>query len=287
VLTKELLEQLRLQLAFDQPLSNITSIGGGSINECYSFRAGEEKFFLKVNSAEKFPGMFACEAKGLNLLAASCGLVIPRVIYTGTIEKDQILVLGFLEKKNEDATYFNELGRGLARLHKTTQKKFGLDHANYIGSLPQDNSPENSWNEFFICRRIEPLLRQAIDVGELPKNCRSSFENLFKKLDELIPIEKPALLHGDLWSGNKMNTNAGASMFDPAVYFGHREVDIAMTKLFGGFSPDFYSAYTTEFPLEKGWERRVEILNLYPLLVHTVLFGGSYANDVTGVIRRF
>lgn len=268
-------------------IGKIRSEGGGSINDAYCFECLEERFFVKVNSADIFPGMFACEARGLALLSQHSVLTIPKVILEGKAGKEQFLVLEYLDPSPEDANYFYELGKGLARLHATTQNAYGLDHANYIGSLPQDNTTEATWSEFFICRRIEPLLKQALDSGELPRSCRSSFDNFFNQLDELMPREGPSLLHGDLWSGNKMNTTSGPAIFDPAVYFGHREMDIAMSQLFGGFTKDFYKGYADERPLEKGWEQRVDLFNLYPLLVHTVLFGGSYASDVTHIIRRF
>lgn len=267
--------------------SQLRSVGGGSINAAYAFASGKEKYFLKINSARRYPGMFATEAAGLKLLASAGALAVPQPLLCEQSGDEQLLVLTFLENSLDTGEYYYSLGRGLANLHKNTHEQFGLDHANYIGSLPQDNTRSASWNEFFVCRRIEPLLKQAIDSGSFAAGARRHFDSFFSRLDELFPKEKPALLHGDLWSGNKMNTTSGPAIFDPAVYYGHREVDLAMTCLFGGFTGDFYSGYQEHFPLEKGWERRVELFNLYPLLVHTVLFGGGYAGDVLRVIKKF
>lgn len=282
----------QLQLKFlesgkgDDRIRNVKSVGGGSINETFAFEHASGKYFLKLNDEKRFPGMFATEAKGLQLLAAK-GLIVPEVVFTGFFENVQYLVLDYLTAERETEDFYYALGAGLARLHSNTRKDFGFDAANYIGSLPQDNTPCETWNDFFISRRIEPLLRQSVDNGLFPRQYQKNFERFFSLLDELFPRERPALLHGDLWSGNKMNTAYGPAIFDPAVYYGHREADIAMTQLFGGFSNTFYEGYNDTLPLEKDWEQRVELFNLYPLLVHTILFGASYSQDVQLIIKKF
>lgn len=270
-----------------EPLAQLRSVSGGSINQAFLFVSGNKKYFVKENSAPKFPGMFAAEAKGLALLVGHTQLVVPQALFCEQIGDRQLLVLNYLEKSPEITAFFYDLGTGLAGLHRNSEKQFGLDHNNYIGSLSQDNSFCSSWNEFFVCRRIEPLLKKAIDLRRLPAACRRNFDGFFNRLEHIFPQERPALLHGDLWSGNRMNTTRGPAIFDPAVYYGHREADIAMTRLFGGFTDDFYAGYQQAFPLEKGWEQRVGFFNLYPLLVHTVLFGGGYASDVLQTIRKF
>jgi fructosamine-3-kinase len=181
------------------------------------------------------------------------------------------------------------MGIGLARLHKTTQNTFGLHYDNYIGSLTQSNTPPaDSWTEFFIHQRLEPMLKMAVDSGKAEPDLIPKFESLYSKLDEIFPQEKPALLHGDLWSGNCMaDDNGDPVIYDPAVYYGHREMDLAMTKLFGGFESEFYEAYQEEFPLEKHWEQRIAICNLYPLLAHVNLFVGSYIQSIKNIINRY
>jgi len=146
--------------------------------------------------------MLELEAKGLALLSGCNELILPHMIFQGEAGVEQFLVMKLLERAPENTNFFYQLGKGLAALHKHTSPQFGLDHSNYIGSLPQDNTPAGSWGEFFISRRIEPLLKQAVDSGDLPGTCMSHFYSLFKKLDDIIPKEKPSLLHGDLWSGN-------------------------------------------------------------------------------------
>ncbi|HEY6160800.1 MAG TPA: fructosamine kinase family protein [Bacteroidia bacterium] len=264
------------------------SIGGGSINEAYKVRTDRGVFFVKTNHAKKFPGMFAAEAKALAVLKANSGLIVPAAI--GVMEKDDeaVFVSEFLESGMRSERFFFEFGSALAGTHTRTQNAFGLDHDNYIGSLRQFNSPKESWAAFFSQMRLEVQLKLARDKGRVPKEIVPAFQKLYSRLDEIFPAERPSLLHGDLWSGNYMTApNGDACIFDPAVYFGHREMDIAMSKLFGGFDRDFYEGYNARWSLAKGWEQRVDICNLYPLLVHVNLFGGGYVNEVERIVKRF
>lgn len=180
--------------------------------------------------------------------------------------------------------FWKTLGEQLAQLHHHSHKSFGLDHNNYIGSLVQLNEPLSSWIEFFIHRRLEPQLR----LLNPPPRVIKQFEQLYAKLPQLMPDEKPALLHGDLWSGNLItNAHGLPCLIDPAVYFGHREAELALTRLFGGFPNDFYEAYTDTSPLPSGFEDRVDLYNLYPLLVHANLFGGGYTDQALSIVARF
>ena len=157
-----------------------------------------------------------------------------------------------------------------------------------MGSLPQANTFHSDWSSFFIEERLEPQLVAARDSGYFSSHDDERFQRLFKSFPSICPAEKPSLVHGDLWSGNYIVSDEGrACLIDPAVYYGHREVDIAMTTLFGGFDPEFYSSYDEAFPMEKGWEDRLEIYNLYPLLVHLNLFGAGYLGSIERIIRRF
>lgn len=268
-------------------VANPAQIAGGSINHAFSFEYAGRKYFVKINEAEVFPAMLEKEAAGLKLLFGEKSLVVPEVIAHATSGGLQFLVLSFLEKAAENETYWQQLGNGLAKLHRQTSLSFGLEYDNYIGSLEQRNSPQSAFSEFFVLNRIEPLLGKAIDERYFDKNIARNFERFFRRLNELFPSEKPALLHGDLWSGNVMSTMLGPAVIDPAVYYGHRESDIAMTKLFGEFHPSFYERYQDAFPMEKGWNSRVDLFNLYPLLVHVNLFGGSYVSSVKEIISRF
>lgn len=262
--------------------------GGGCINDCFVLKTSEGKYFLKRNDAQRYPKMFDAEGVGLLLLGSAAIGIVPKVISRAEHGRDQYLILENIEAGPRQKEFWADFARKLATIHRTSQDFFGLDHNNYIGSLPQSNKNYDDWNSFFILERIEPQLKMAIDTRELPSSIHRSFEKLFAKLNEIFPAEKPSLLHGDLWSGNFMTgTDGSVKLIDPAVYFGFREMDLAMSKLFGGFDSSFYKFYHEEFPLENGLEKRVDICNLYPLLVHVNLFGGHYANEVDAIVSRF
>jgi fructosamine-3-kinase len=230
--------------------------------------------------------MFEAEKKGLDLLIDKSGFIIPKPILTGDMPGHRFILMEWVEMQSHGD--WQLFGSTLADMHKNTNTAFGLDHQNYIGSLFQDNTLEPNWNEFYINQRLHPLCKKAFDIGQLERITLKAFENLYKRLDEIYPIEPPAFLHGDLWSGNKSFTSDGKPcIYDPAVYFGHREMDLAMTKLFGGFPDEMYKVYHQYYPLEQGWKERVPIGQLYPLLVHVILFGGGYAGQVDSIIRKF
>ena len=262
--------------------------GGGSINSAAVIRTNKGHFFAKWNSLEGREGMFAAEAEGLRLLAQTNEIKVPLPL--GSAEEDDTcyLVMEHLESGDFELDFWDVFGRRLAALHRNTQAHFGLDHDNFIGSLPQKNSPTATWIDFFIQHRLEPQLRRAIDAGKADSSVIQKFENLYTKLPEIFPEENPALLHGDLWGGNFMCTMQGEpAIFDPAVYYGCREMDLAMTRLFGGVDAEFYESYIEAFPLAPGFEKRFDICNLYPLLVHVNLFPGSYIQTVKHIVSRF
>jgi fructosamine-3-kinase len=263
-------------------------VGGGSINDAYRLDTAAGRFFVKVNSADRFPSMFEAEADGLRRLRDAKALRVPSVIATGEDHDDAYLLLEWIEEGAKTLAFWESFGRGLARLHAHTRERFGLDRDNYIGSLKQVNTPEPDWPGFFVHHRLEPQLKLARDRKRMEAGASFRFERLFAKLDRLFPKEAPALLHGDLWNGNFLcDTEGRPVLIDPAAYYGHREMDLAMTRLFGGLDPAAYDAYQAEWPLEAGWEERVDLCNLYPLLVHVNLFGGGYAAQVEAVLRRF
>lgn len=166
--------------------------------------------------------------------------------------------------------------------------EFGWEEDNYIGLLPQSNHRHNTWAGFYFRERIEPLVRQLIDSGAFDVSVSRAAGGLYQRLEQVYPAEPPALLHGDLWSGNIMAlASGGPAFFDPAVYYGHREMDIAMTLLFGGFHQRFYDVYHEVYPLQPGWRERVELSQLYPLLVHACLFGGHYIRQSIQILQRW
>ncbi|MDP2238093.1 MAG: fructosamine kinase family protein [Bacteroidales bacterium] len=264
------------------------ALGGGSINDCCKLVYARKSFFMKWNYADRYPQMFVKEALGLEKLSATNSIKIPEVIGTGEEASLAFLILSYVEKGHASQSFWHEFGTQLAQLHKNTAAHFGLNHDNFIGSLEQKNSFCDNWPEFFAGMRLEPQIRMARNRGAFDSASLMAFERLFGKLDKLFPAEAPALLHGDLWSGNFLcNEKSAPVLIDPAIYYGHREMDLAMSKLFGGFDNSFYTAYHSSFPLEKGWQTRVDLCNIYPLLVHVNLFGGGYVSQVKSILRYF
>ena len=271
-----------------ETISETKANGGGCINEAYSLNTTAGKYFIKYNSVSAFPLMFEKEASGLRILADTKTIATPEVIGTGESGKYAWLLLQNIESNPAGRNFWNKFGTKLADLHRNTNDYFGLDHDNYIGSLVQSNKFHPDFFSFFISERIEPQLKEARNKGSFSQSDIRYFDPLFKSLHNIIPSEKPALVHGDLWSGNFMvNTLGSPCLIDPAIYYGHREADIAMTLMFGGFQPEFYHAYNQSWPMENGWQKRMDIFNLYPLLVHVNLFGGSYSGQVLRIIRQF
>jgi protein-ribulosamine 3-kinase len=239
-----------------------------------------KSLFLKGGKMQN--DFFAAEAKSIQALSAS-GLSCPEVVFFS----EHCLLLGFYDSCSDTSHRFIKAATQLAALHQTTAEKFGLEFTNYIGSLPQCNDYCTTFDEFYILRRIEPLSKEAYDRALLSKADLRGIEALLSRLNELLPPEPPALIHGDLWQGNLMHTSGGPVFIDPCPTYSHRESDLAMTLLFGGFPQVFYDAYSDHFPLIPGWRQRTPVFQLYPLLVHVLLFGASYTSQVRSIVRSF
>lgn len=269
-------------------ITDTRELSGGCINECHKLITDKSSYFVKYNFGDRFSGMFAAEAKGLSLLKNAQTIYVPEVLHQSAAGKYEFLLLEYIAEGKKSRNFWENFGRNLAGLHRVNHKLFGLDHDNYIGSLPQKNKQCKTWEEFLVLNRLDPLVKSAFDQKLLNREDINGFDRLYPTIENMLPKEQPSLLHGDLWSGNFMvNSQGEASIIDPAVYYGHREMDIAMTKLFGGFSTNFYNYYNDEYPLEKGWEKRVEFNKLYPLLAHLLLFGSSYAEQLRHILRRY
>lgn len=257
---------------------------GGCISQSYCVKAGSQKFFLKTTLKSMPDDFFEKEASGLSLLRDQGLKEIPEVIYTGR----NFLILEWIEQARTNLTAMMRAGRALAILHRKPQAFFGLDADNYIGSLPQKNGRFVSWSECYFHSKIWPAAQEAFRRGHLQSSVLSYLEQLYKKLPELLPDESPSLLHGDLWAGNLMSDSDGRPYFiDPAVYFGHREMDIAMSFLFGGFTASFYDSYNDVYPLLPDFKARLPLYKIYPLLVHAALFGNSYQTECLDCIRIY
>jgi fructosamine-3-kinase len=273
-----------VESALGSTLLSWDAVSGGDINEAHEARLADGRMvFVKSNRAAP-PTLFEAEARGLAWLGEAKALRVPGVLAHGP----DFLVLEHIQPGRRDGKHDEMLGRGLADLHRSGTPSFGLDHDNFIGRLPQANQPSPTWPDFYRDRRLEPQLRLAVDGGEASPAMRQGCARLFARLDELVgPPEPPARLHGDLWGGNAIVDERGLPcLIDPAVYGGHREIDLAMMRLFGGFGPRVFAAYEDAYPLAPEHEARVPLYQLYFLMVHVNLFGGGYVGQVEGVLRR-
>ncbi len=265
-----------------------TAASGGCINHGGTIGTSIGEYFIKWNSKTRFPGMFEAEKRGLKLLYNTDAIRIPEVKVVGESADLIYIVMENIKANARKEDYWTILGVSLAKLHSHKAEKYGLDHDNFIGSLPQSNRNHSSWVEFFITERLTKQIEIALNKGAISSSTVKQFEKLFIQLENLFPKESPVLIHGDLWSGNLITDDLGKPcLIDPAVYYGQREIELSFTKLFGGFDSEFYRSYNEVMPLESGFEERVEVYNLYPLMVHVNLFGGHYLQEVEFILGRF
>jgi fructosamine-3-kinase len=270
---------------WEQALSVEGAVSGGDINRAFMVKFGSMSLFVKVNKAARIQ-MFAAEALGLQELANSKTLKVPEPVCYGSDGKTAWLVLEYLPLNGLcDAT---RLGRGLAAMHRVKRDRFGWERDNTIGSTPQHNDWQDDWTQFWRQQRLGFQFELAARNGHGGK-LQNRGQRLLADLPALLRGHSPSasLLHGDLWSGNAGYTDQGtAVIFDPAVYFGDRETDIAMTELFGGFGAGFHSAYREAYPLNSGYSVRKNLYNLYHVLNHLNLFGGGYATRALSMTER-
>ncbi len=259
-------------------------VSGGCINQGYSLSDGARSYFVKLNQASQI-AMFEAEALGLQQMYDTNTIRVPKPICHGTVENSCYIVLEWLEMGKGDSKSSEEMGRKLAQMHKKFGNKFGWDINNTIGSTPQINTWTENWVEFFTKHRLGYQFKLAKRRGgSFPQG-----EELLNAIPELLAGHEvqPSLVHGDLWGGNAGFTAVGEPIiFDPATYYGDREVDIAMTEVFGGFPGAFYQGYDEVFPLNDGYEKRKTLYNLYHILNHFNLFGGGYGSQANGMISR-
>ena len=280
-----------LRYALGASVKHARRLSGGDINDAFDLELSSgARVFLKTNERAQV-GMFPAEARGLDWLRAAGALRIPEVLAVsgGRPGEPCFLVLELLTPGPPVDDFDERLGRALAQLHRSGAPGFGLDHDNFIGTLPQRNRVHATWAEFFWSERLEPQLQRAVAAGQASAGMRAGFERLAARLPQLVgPSEPAARLHGDLWGGNLHVDPQGAPcLIDPAVYGGHREMDLAMMRLFGGFDEAVFRAYQEAWPLAPGHAERIELYQLYPLLVHVNLFGGSYAGSVERSLARY
>lgn len=275
----------------DDSIEDVSAVGGGCIANSCRIQTARNRYFLKWGTGE-VAETFLAEAKGLRVLGeAESPLHIPPVVKVSAAadERPGFLLMEWIESGAKTKTFWERFGRGLAELHRSSADRYGFEEDNFIGSRPQINEWADGWPEFFRNRRLEPQIQMARTNDRWTGRWDKYLNRLYSRLEGWLPeTPKPSLLHGDLWSGNVMADQSGtAALIDPAVYYGHREADLAMTELFGGFEHHFYGAYREAWPLESGYEQRRDLYNLYHLINHLNHFGKSYADSVETLLRRY
>ena len=271
-----------------EAINHSSTVSGGDINDAFCIQTNRKSFFVKSNDAPFANDMFEKEADGLRLIEQTNTIAVPKIIGHHTTDHVAFLILEWIESASPNLQFWKNFGTQLALLHQQSVPTFGLNYPNYIGSLVQKNELESDAISFLINQRLMPQIELANSHNKIDSNTMDTFQKLFKKLPELIPNEKPSLIHGDLWNGNFMaDKNGKVVLVDPSATYGLREFDLAMSKLFGGFDSRFYNSYENTFPTEKGLEDRIPIYQLYYLMVHVNLFGGGYLNSVKNILSKF
>jgi fructosamine-3-kinase len=262
------------------------AIGGGCINSAYSLREGAHRYFVKLNTADRL-AMFEAEAAGLQEMADTDTIRVPQPLCTGTSGGRSYIVMEHIALGGHGSDGTREAGRRLAAMHRASRQGFGWDRDNTIGSTPQPNGPQDDWVTFWTRYRLGFQLDLAARNGYRGR-LQDQGERLLDALPALIDHDPaPSLLHGDLWGGNMgFDGDGHPVIFDPAVYYGDREADVAMTELFGGFGADFYAAYNESWKLDPGYRTRKVLYNLYHILNHLNLFGTGYRAQAQGMIER-
>jgi len=277
-----------LSKILNETITKVSSVHGGDISTAFKIDTQINSFFLKLYTNKNAAEMFQAEAYGLELIGKTNTIKTPKVLACDIYKDSAFLLMEFIESKSPSPVDFKNLGLKLAELHAYTSEYFGLNQDNFIGSLPQSNATNTSWVDFYTLQRLVPQLQLANQKQLLSKTECPTKNQISNTLKPLFTDIKPSLLHGDLWSGNYLISKNGIPyLIDPSIYFGHSEVDIAMTKLFSGFGEDFYNAYHSKFPQDSNTASIIEIYQLYYLLVHLNLFGSSYYASVVSILRKY
>jgi protein-ribulosamine 3-kinase len=280
----------QIEDAIGTGITSVNSVSGGCISNAYQLDTKTGKnYFLKYNDHIS-NYMFLKEANGLRELSKAGAIRVPEVI----LAEKPFILLEFIVSNRPNKNFFEEFGRKFAQMHKYSADSFGFFEDNYIGSTEQKNiateTEKTNWTEFYWNKRILFQYKLAERNGYAESELKLGIKRLEAGISEILSGSKeaPSLLHGDLWSGNYMPDEKGnACLIDPAVYYGHREADLAMTKLFGGFDRQFYSSYNEAFPLKEGWQYRENIYKLYHVLNHLNLFGRGYYSQAVSLIKSY
>ena len=268
---------------------NIQPLSGGSISSAYLLKWDKGAYFLKVNSNSDALEMFRAEQKGLHAIEETATIAVPKVHHVDLYDNKAFLLMDYVESKSASDNDYKALGTQLAKLHLHHKDKFGFTSDNFIGSLPQSNAQHADWAIFYWQERIAPQLNLAKQNKMLKATEIVSEQTAISVFKELLGKDiRPSVLHGDLWGGNYLiAANGTPYLIDPATYWGHSMVDIAMSRLFGGFGSEFYSAYHNIIPKTDNYNAQIDLYQLYFLLVHLNLFGRSYYGSAAAVLEKY
>jgi fructosamine-3-kinase len=280
----------KIESVIEDKIISQKPVSGGCINDAETVTTQSGRtFFIKTN-CNSLKDMFIREANGLRELAKANIIRVPKVLYAD----EDFLIIENILPQNRNKLFWEIFGRNFARLHNFKSNRYGFYEDNYIGSTPQLNIVSRTesldWTEFYFNKRLLYQYNLAEKNGYAGEELQRAFSQLENKIYLVLKDSNaiPSLLHGDLWSGNYITDETGnACLIDPAVYYGHREADLAMTKLFGGFDNRFYSAYNEEYPLDNGYEYRENIYKLYHVLNHLNLFGTAYYQQALSLIKYY
>lgn len=265
-----------------KPIEDFVPVSGGDINQNYRIDTKDKTYFCKSNCSVIGEDLLDKECRGLKVLSRH--VAVPKVVAAGP----QLLVLEWINAINPNRKFWQKLGVELAEIHKITSNKFGFEHSNYIGILPQPNELCETWGQFYLSQRLKPQLSYAVDKGLLLSSDFASEDVMERVIDEVCPKEPASLTHGDLWSGNILcDENSDAFFIDPCLSYAHREMDIAMSMLFGKFDSIFLDTYQNVKPLEPNFKNRLDIYQLYYLLAHLNMFGLGYKNGVLKILKKY
>ncbi len=279
---KQFTELLNQEIIQFRPLS------GGDISQAYQITTSKQTYFLKQHDGPLSIHMFEAEKKALETIATTNSIAVPKVYAVGSYDDRSYILMEFIASKRGTPDDFRTLASHLATMHSVHFQKFGFEEDNFIGSLPQSNKLEENWNDFYLNERLKPQIEMAVTQGLLTRKELPNLDRMHQVLFSYFKDVRPSLLHGDLWSGNFLFGLDGTPyLIDPAVYYGHCEVDIAMTHLFGGFHGAFYEVYYEIVPHSNKTEARIALYQLYYLLVHLNLFGSSYKEAVRRILNHY
>ena len=281
----------RIEEILSEPVKSTAAVSGGCIADSRKLEMNSGRVFFLKQVRDGSSGTFESEARGLEELRKAGAVWVPEVVAQGP---DYLLLEWIVEGKESTDSSMEELGFQFAKLHHFSGEIFGFPEDNYLGDSPQSNSTSKNgsanWPTFYVENRLQFQAGLAEKNGYATPELQNLLELLYKKIPDLLSgtEDKPSLLHGDLWCGNYLiDQNGKPWLIDPAVYYGHREADLAMTSLFGGFSKTFYSAYESAFPLVQGYSEREPLYQLYHLLNHLNLFGTGYYGQVLSILKRY